>query len=239
MDYLGFLIVLQLYEITVEGRFVDVTVKLASNMQLECIYPKNATITQMSWIKCNETNKEAIATFHPSYGVHIDDKYKDRVYIVNASSEDKSLYFTKTSAADTGFYSCSIQTFPDGLWEKIIQVIQSDVFDASMPQPHPVVTGLGGNLLLMCLYNLGGSVQQVKWERIQRDRIDTIVLCSWSGKKTFGSDFQQRTLIDCTPHVNNTLIIKNFTASDYGIYRCVATGGNKMDVMSFNVMSGK
>lgn len=104
---------------------MDVTVKLASNMQLECIYPKNTTITQMSWIKCNETNKEAIATFHPSYGVYIDDKYKDRVYIVNASSEDKSLYFTKTSAADTGFYSCSIQTFPDGPWEKIIQVIQS------------------------------------------------------------------------------------------------------------------
>uniref|UniRef100_A0A8C3ST53 CD226 molecule n=1 Tax=Chelydra serpentina TaxID=8475 RepID=A0A8C3ST53_CHESE len=120
MDYLACLIVvLQLYE----RRFVDATVKLTNNMNLECIYPKTAGITQMSWVKSIATGKETIAVSHPLYGVHIEDKYKDRVRFINASSRDKSLNFIKTTEADMGLYLCSI-TFPGGVWEKVVQVIQ-------------------------------------------------------------------------------------------------------------------
>lgn len=103
---------------------MDATVKLTSNMNLECIHPKTANITQMSWVKRNATGKETIAVFHPLYGVHIENKYKDRVHFVNAFSKDKTLNFIKTFETDLGLYVCSI-TFLDGIWEKVIQVIKS------------------------------------------------------------------------------------------------------------------
>uniref|UniRef100_A0A8C0G8K4 CD226 molecule n=1 Tax=Chelonoidis abingdonii TaxID=106734 RepID=A0A8C0G8K4_CHEAB len=146
--------------------FVDATVKLTNNMTLECVYPKTDGITQMSWVKSIVAGKEVIAVSHPLYGVHIEDKYKDRIRFINASSRDKSLNFMKTTEADTGLYLCSI-TFPKGVWEKVVQVIQLDSFEVPVPPTNHMIIEPGGNVTLRCSYSVGDLVRQVMWERIK------------------------------------------------------------------------
>uniref|UniRef100_A0A452IQI0 Ig-like domain-containing protein n=1 Tax=Gopherus agassizii TaxID=38772 RepID=A0A452IQI0_9SAUR len=148
------------------NKFVDATVKLTNNMNLECVYPKTDGITQMSWVKSIVTGKEVIAVSHPLYGVHIEDKYKDRVRFINAFSRDKSLNFMKTTEADTGLYLCSI-TFPNGVWEKVVQVIQLDSFEVPVPPTNHMIIEPGGNVTLRCSYSVGDLVRQVMWERIK------------------------------------------------------------------------
>ncbi|XP_032659308.1 CD226 antigen isoform X1 [Chelonoidis abingdonii] len=236
MDYLACLIVvLQLSETTGEGRFVDATVKLTNNMTLECVYPKTDGITQMSWVKSIVAGKEVIAVSHPLYGVHIEDKYKDRIRFINASSRDKSLNFMKTTEADTGLYLCSI-TFPKGVWEKVVQVIQLDSFEVPVPPTNHMIIEPGGNVTLRCSYSVGDLVRQVMWERIKADQMDTIVLCNLSEGKTYGSDYQERAMIDCATQESDILVIQNVTSSDSGIYRC-RHGGNKTHVMRLTVTS--
>lgn len=105
---------------SVEGKFVDSTVKLTAKVKLECIYPKKPKKIQASWMKINVTHKENIAVFHPIYGIHIEDKYNGRISFENASNEDKSLSFIKSTLQNVGIYFCSIVTHPDGIWEKVI-----------------------------------------------------------------------------------------------------------------------
>ncbi|KAM6210919.1 LOW QUALITY PROTEIN: CD226 antigen [Sarcoramphus papa] len=236
MDHAALLIVvLQLCGTNVEGKFVDSTVKLTEKVKLECIYPKKAMIIQTSWTKLNVTHKENIAVLHPIYGVHIEDKYNGRIYFENTSREDQSLSFIKSTLEDVGRYFCSIVTYPDGIWEKVIEIIQPDAFEVSEKQNNLVFTKPGGNVAFTCPYKIGDSVQQVMWERIKGDRVDAIVLCNSSGKQSFGSDFKERTLVDCSDPANSMMVIQNITASDFATYRCVATGRNKTSVMSFTV----
>ncbi|KFQ63104.1 CD226 antigen, partial [Pelecanus crispus] len=229
------MVVLQLCRTNVEGKFVDSTVKLTEKAKLECIYPKKAMIIQTSWMKLNVTHKENIAVLHPIYGVHIEEKYNGRIYFENASREDQSLSFINSTMEDVGLYFCSIVTYPDGIWEKVIEIIQPDVFEVSEKQNNPMFTKPGGNVTFTCPYKTGDSVQQVMWERIKADQVDTIVLCNSSGKQSFGSDFKERTLVDCSDQANSMIVIQNITTSDFATYRCVATGRNKTYVMSFTV----
>ncbi|NXW32771.1 CD226 protein, partial [Phaetusa simplex] len=242
-----FIAVLQLCRTNVEGKSVDSTVKLTEKVKLECIYPKDAVIIQTSWMKFNVTHKENIAVLHPIYGVHIEDKYNGRIYFENASREDKSLSFIKSTLEDVGLYFCSIVTYPDGIWEKVIEIIQpdnnfccflcfsTDAFEVSEKQNTHVFTKPGGNVSLTCPYKIGDSVQQVLWERIKADQVDIIVLCHSSGKQSFGSDFKERTLVGCSDQANSMIVIQNITDSDFVAYRCVATGRNETYVMSFTV----
>ncbi|NWH59653.1 CD226 protein, partial [Geococcyx californianus] len=218
-----------------EAKFVDSTVKLTEKVKLECIYPKKSMIVQTSWMKFNITHKENIAVLHPIYGIHIEDKYNGRIYFENASREDKSLFFTNSTLEDVGLYSCSIVTYPDGIWEKAIEIIQPGAFEVPEKHNNPVFTTPGRNVTFTCPHKIGGSVQQVMWERIKADRVDTVVLCSSSGKQIFGSDFKERTLVDCSDQTNSIIVIQNITASDFAMYRCLATGRNKTYVMSFSV----
>ncbi|KAM9302549.1 LOW QUALITY PROTEIN: CD226 antigen [Morus bassanus] len=231
-DYVG--VLCESRQANVEGNFVDSTVKLTEKVKLECIYPNKATIIQTS-MKLNVTHKENIAVLHPIYGIHIEEKYNGRIFFENASREDKSLSFIKSTLEDVGLYCCSIVTYPDGVWEKVIEIVQLDAFEVSEKQSNPVFTKPGGNVVFTCPYKIGDSVQQVMWERIKADQVDTIVLCSSSGKQSFGSDFKERTLVDCSDQANSMIIIQNITASDFATYRCVATGRNKTYVMSFTV----
>ncbi|NXI63215.1 CD226 protein, partial [Anseranas semipalmata] len=238
MDHAAFLIVvLQLCGTNAGGKFVDSTIKLSEKMKLECIYPKKAAIVQTSWMKHNVTHKENIAVLHPIYGIHTADKYKGRIYFGNASREDKSLFFIKGTLEDVGLYFCSIVTHPDGIWEKVIEIIQpADAFEISEKQNNPVFTKPGGTVTFTCPYNIGDSVQQVMWERIKEDRIDTIVLCNSLGGRRFGSDFKTRVLVDCSDQTSSVIVIQNITASDFATYHCVATGKNKTYVMSFTLL---
>ncbi|NXD84647.1 CD226 protein, partial [Halcyon senegalensis] len=227
----------------VEGKFVDSTVKLTEKVKLECIYPKKALIIQTSWMKLNATYKENIAVMNPIYGVHIEDKYNGRIYFKNASREDQSLSFIKTTSEDVGLYVCSIVTYPDGKWEKVIEIINpvvflcfsTDAFEVSEEQNNPMFARPGGNVAFTCPYKIGDSVQQVLWERIKADGVDIIVLCNSSGKQSFASDFKERTLVDCSDQANSTIAIQNITASDFATYRCVATARNKTYVNTFTL----
>ncbi|NXV75516.1 CD226 protein, partial [Atlantisia rogersi] len=233
----------------VEGNFVDSTVKLSEKVKLECIYPKKAAIIQTTWMKLNVSHKESIAVLHPVYGIHIEDKYNGRIYFENASREDKSLFFIKSTLEDIGLYFCSVVTYPDGIWEKVIEIIQpdkscclsflcfsTDAFEVSQKQNNHVFAKPGGIITFTCPYKTGDSVQQVMWERLKADQVDTIAVCNSSGKQSFGSDFRGRALVDCFGQASSTLVIQNITGSDFATYRCVATaGGNKMYVMSFTV----
>ncbi|NXH17636.1 CD226 protein, partial [Bucco capensis] len=235
MDHAALLLVLQLCGTIVEGKFVDSTVKLTEKVKLECIYPKRAVIIQTSWMKLNVTHKESIAVLHPVYGVHIKDTYNGRIYFQNASREDMSLSFINSTLKDVGLYFCSIVTYPDGIWEKVIEIIQPDAFEESEEQDNPVFTKPGENVAFTCPYKTGDSVQQVLWERIKADQIDTIALCHSSGEQRLGSDFKGRTLVDCSPQADSRIVLQNITASDFATYRCIATARNKTSLMSFTV----
>uniref|UniRef100_A0A8C8EC60 Ig-like domain-containing protein n=1 Tax=Otus sunia TaxID=257818 RepID=A0A8C8EC60_9STRI len=165
------------------------------------------------------------SVLHPIYGVHIEDKYNGRIYFENASREDKSFSFTKSTLGDAGLYFCSIVTYPDGIWEKVIENIQTANVN-HIP---------GQNVALTCPYKTGDSVQQVMWERIKADQVDTIVLCNPLGKQSFGSDFKERTLVDCSDQANSMIVIQNITASDFATHRCVATGRNTTYVKTYTV----
>ncbi|XP_062424508.1 CD226 antigen [Rhea pennata] len=237
MDSITFLMVaLQLYGTGVEGKFVDSTVKLTEKVKLDCVYPKKAMIIQTSWMKRNLTHKANIAVLHPIYGIHIENNYKGRIHFQNDSGKDKSLSFIKSTLEDVGVYFCSIQTYPDGIWEKVIKIIQpADAFELPEKQNNLVLTEPGGNVTFTCPYNIGDSVQQVMWERIKADRIDSIALCNSLGEKSFGSDFEERALVACAPEAGSTVVLRNVTASDFAMYRCVATGRNRTHAMSFTV----
>uniref|UniRef100_A0A8D0H0W3 CD226 molecule n=1 Tax=Sphenodon punctatus TaxID=8508 RepID=A0A8D0H0W3_SPHPU len=241
MDYLPLLLVaLQIYKTAVEGDFVDATVRLTNSMTLECIYPEGNNISQMSWFKRNKRVKDKIAVFKPSYDAYIEEKYKGRVSFVSSAPKDRSLTLIKTTPADTGLYFCSVHAFPDGIWEKVIQVVQSDGFEIPVQPTHHVATKPGENVTLTC--HIGSSVQLVKWERIKTDQRDTIVVCNLSSTlKIYGSDYEERIAVDCGRHANSTIVLQNVTASDSGIYHChrysTATRGNKSDVINLTVIS--
>lgn len=94
----------------------------------------------------------------------------------------------------------------------------------------------GGNVTFICPYNRRDSVQQVVWERIKADCIDTIVQCNSLGGQRFGADFKKRALVDCSDQASSMIVIKNVSVSDFATYRCVATGRNKTYVMSFTML---
>ncbi|KAM4684549.1 LOW QUALITY PROTEIN: CD226 antigen [Amazona ochrocephala] len=218
----------------IEGKFVDSMVKLTVKVKLEFIYPKKAMKIQASWIKFNVTHKENIAVLHPIYGIHIEDTYNGRISFGNTSSEDKSLSFIKSTLQNVDIYFCSIITYPDGI-EKVIEIVlPANIFGESQKQNNLVFNKPGENVAFTCPYEIGDSVLQVMWERSKADQVDIIVLCSSSGKQSFGSDFKERTLVDCSD-ANSKTVIPNIAASDFATYRCVATARNKTHVMIFTM----
>ncbi|KAM6444416.1 LOW QUALITY PROTEIN: CD226 antigen [Rhynochetos jubatus] len=212
-----------------EGKFVDSTVKFPKKVKLECIYPKKAVIMQASWMKFNVTNKENIAVLHPIYGIHIKDKYNGRTCLENTSREDKSLSFIKSTLEDVSIYSCCIVTYPDGIWEKAIEITQPGDFEVS--EKIITFTKPGGNGAFTCPYKIG---QQVVWERVKADQVDTGVLCHASGKQSFGPDFKECAAVDRSDQANAVTALQYFAASGFAMYHCVATGRNKT-AMSFSV----
>uniref|UniRef100_A0A8V5G4K3 Uncharacterized protein n=1 Tax=Melopsittacus undulatus TaxID=13146 RepID=A0A8V5G4K3_MELUD len=110
-----------------------------------------------------------------------------------------------------------------------------NVFGESQKQSNLVSNKPGENVAFTCPYKIGDSVLQVMWERIEADQRDIVVLCSSSGKQSFGSDFKEHTLVDCSDQENSNIVIPNITASDFATYPCVATGRNKTHVMIFTV----
>ncbi|KAM9387428.1 LOW QUALITY PROTEIN: CD226 antigen, partial [Phaethornis superciliosus] len=186
-----------------------------------------------SWMKLNVTHKANTAVLYLIYDIHIGDKCNGRIYIENASRKDKILSLIKSTLEDVGPYFCSIAIYPDGIWEKVIEIIQPDAFEVSETKSNnPMSTEPGGNVALICLYKIGNSVQKLKWERIA-DWVDTAVLCKLSGKQSFSSDFKELTMADCSYQSSSMIIIQNIPASDFATYHCMATRRNMIYMKTF------
>ncbi|XP_015263114.1 PREDICTED: CD226 antigen [Gekko japonicus] len=206
-----------------EGKIVDSTVKLTNNMTLKCVYPKTATITQMSWIKSKR--KEAIAVFRLPHDLHITSTYEGRVNIVNHTVNDKSLVFSSTTEADVGLYVCSFQTFPYGIWEKKVQVVQSGNFTPPVSAGSHIITGPGKNVTFRCGTAPVIAMKHVTWERAHEGTVDTIVKCTQLSQSVHGSDYEERVEINCSTQAN-TIVLWNVTASDSGMFRCCYIGAS-------------
>lgn len=94
-------------------------------MNLECVHPSLFNLTQIEWFWLDGRKKESIAIFHPDYGEVIREPYAGRVDLVESPSalNYRVLSIRNASEADVGFYSCLLDTFPYGSWEKVIQVV--------------------------------------------------------------------------------------------------------------------
>lgn len=110
-----------------EATFWDTAVQLSETMTLECVYPLMDNLTQVEWTKISGTETVNIAVYNPNYHMHINHNYLHRVHFLNSTVgfRNISLSFYNASEADIGTYSCLFHTFPSGLWEKKIKVVQS------------------------------------------------------------------------------------------------------------------
>ncbi|XP_063156023.1 CD226 antigen [Candoia aspera] len=200
-----------------EGKHVDSTVLLSSAMALKCVCPKNASIAQVEWKKEEDEKKWNIAVFRLPYDLHIESNYKARVQVTNLTLNNKSLVFSNTSEKDVGFYQCSFHTFPYGIWEKRIHVVQSGPFELPDSSNHHVTTELGENVTFTYWYDSDIAVNRVTLERVQLDCVDFIIQCVDSEMSIYGSDYQNR--VDCISERNNSIVLWHVTASDFGMYR--------------------
>ncbi|XP_060098967.1 CD226 antigen [Heteronotia binoei] len=204
-----------------EGETVDSTVKLTSNMTLKCVYPKIATITQMSWIKSK--GKETIAVFRLPHDLYITNAYEGRVNVVNRTVNDKSLVFNRTTEADIGLYVCSFQIFPYGVWEKKVQVVPSGNFTSPVSAGAHVIVEPGKNVTFRCGTDPVIAMKRVTWERVHEGAVDTIVKCTQHSQSIHGSDYEERVVIDCATQAN-TIVLWNVTTFDSGMFRCCYFG---------------
>ncbi|XP_030068537.1 CD226 antigen [Microcaecilia unicolor] len=231
-------VILQMCETTLTEAPVDTTMKLQDSMVLECVYPGSANVTQVSWFK--DTASQQVAVANSMHGVYIDARYKERVELANVSvsSRDMSLRFHRTFVADTGYYYCSVHTFPDGIWEKAIKVISSEDFGVTMEPLHHILAELKQNVTFSWQYTLGGRVKQVTWEKIRDWQMDTLGVCNLSEKKYYGSDYKQHITLDCSSFMNtSTVVIQEISLADEGLYRCHFDGdtGNQTFLISLTI----
>uniref|UniRef100_A0A8C7B0A7 CD226 antigen n=2 Tax=Neovison vison TaxID=452646 RepID=A0A8C7B0A7_NEOVI len=224
MDYLTFFFaILHVYRALCEEMVWDTTVKLAENMSLECIYSSLDTLVQLEWHKITTTNRELMAIFSPTYGLSVKPPYTERVYFLNSTMapNDMTLSFHNVSEADVGFYSCFLHTFPQGHWEKVIQVVASDSFEIAVPSRNHIVSEPGKNVTLTCQLPQKGPIQQVTWEKIQPHQIDLLTSCNLSQGKGYASKYQRQILSNCSLGMTSSFIVMpHVMASDSGLYRC-------------------
>ncbi|XP_058995305.1 CD226 antigen isoform X2 [Mustela lutreola] len=249
MDYLTFFFaILHVYRALCEEMVWDTTVKLAENMSLECIYSSLDTLVQLEWHKITTTNRELMAIFSPTYGLSVKPPYTERVYFLNSTMapNDMTLCFHNVSEADVGFYSCFLHTFPQGHWEKVIQVVASDSFEIAVPSRNHIVSEPGKNVTLTCQLPQKGPIQQVTWEKIQPHQIDLLTSCNLSQGKGYASKYQRQILSNCSLGMTSSFIVMpHVMASDSGLYRCcfkASTGDNgtlETIAMRLTVTDGK
>ncbi|XP_028920462.1 CD226 antigen isoform X2 [Ornithorhynchus anatinus] len=228
MEFFTLLIaILQLHQTIAKEILVTSVVKLAQNMILECVYPGNGSLTQMEWFKVAGTRKEIIAIFHPVYGTHIMEAYRDRIYFLNSSqsSKDMSISFKNASGADIGIHCCSIQTFPGGIWGKAIQVVKTDDFAVTRSPGRHMWSKPGQTANLTCKGpEARAGVQpilSVTWEWIRPHQVDTLLHCELALGMSYGSTDRRRIQGPCSQTMTSSfLVLRNVTASDSGLYRC-------------------
>uniref|UniRef100_A0A8C6XQW7 Uncharacterized protein n=1 Tax=Naja naja TaxID=35670 RepID=A0A8C6XQW7_NAJNA len=162
-----------------------------------------------------ESNETAHCAFRLPYDLHIESKYKARVLVTNFTSDNKTLIFSNTTEEDVGFYLCSFHTFPYGILEKRIHVVQSGAFEFSKLSVDHLITKPGENVTFIYRSNSDVAVNRMTWERVQPDCVDLIIQCADSEMPIYGSDYQNR--VHCISE--SSILLWDVTASDYGMYR--------------------
>ncbi|XP_037001412.2 CD226 antigen isoform X2 [Artibeus jamaicensis] len=240
-----FLALLHVYKGLGEDRLWDTTIKLAETVTLECVYPLSFHLTQMEWFRLDATKKESIAIFHPDYGEVIRESYAGRVDLVKSPSKlnDRVLSIRNASEADVGFYSCRLDTFPYGSWEKVIQVVPADRFETAVSPNSHVVSETGENVTLTYEFQTNSSMQQVTWEKVQPRQIDLLTRCDLPQGKSNTSRYPRQILSTCAQGMRrSTIVLPQVTASDSGLYRCLFqadTGENETFVFRLTVTDDK
>ncbi|XP_012320816.2 CD226 antigen isoform X3 [Aotus nancymaae] len=266
MDYPTFLLaLLHIYRALCEKVLWHTSVPFAENMSLECVYPSMGVVAQVEWFKIG-TKKDSIAIYSPTHGVVIRKPYAEKVYFLNSvmASNNMTLFFRNASEDDVGYYSCSLYTYPEGAWQKVIQVVQSemmypipqfldsspvpvgfhgaDSFETAMPPNSHIVSEPGKNITLTCQPQMTWPVQEVRWEKIQPHQIDLLTYCNLVHGRNFTSSFPRQIVNNCSHGVESFIIIPDARASDSGLYSCrfqASTGENETFVMRLTVAEGK
>ncbi|XP_054439867.1 CD226 antigen isoform X2 [Pteronotus mesoamericanus] len=246
MDRLTFfLALLHVYKALGEDRFWDTTIKLAETVTLECVHPLALNLTQIEWFRMDTAKKESIAIFHPDYGKVVRDPYVGRVDLLESPSarDYRILSIRNASEADVGFYSCLLDTFPHGSWEKVIQVVPSDRFETAVSPDIDVVSETGKNVTLTYELQKNGLMQQVTWEKIQSHQIDLLTRCNLFQGKSNVSRYQRQILSTCDQGMRrSTVTLPHVTASDSGLYRCLfkaSSGENETFVVRLTISDDK
>ncbi|XP_063555377.1 CD226 antigen isoform X2 [Gorilla gorilla gorilla] len=244
MDYPTLLLaLLHVYRALCEEVLWHTSVPFAENMSLECVYPSMGILTQVEWFKIG-TKKDSIAIFSPTHGMVIRKPYAERVYFLNSTmaSNNMTLFFRNASEDDVGYYSCSLYTYPQGTWQKVIRVVQSDSFEAAVPSNRHIVSEPGKNVTLTCQPQMTWPVQAVRWEKIQPRQIDLLTYCNLVHGRNFTSKFPRQIVSNCSHGRWSVIVIPDVTASDSGLYRChlkASAGENETFVMRLTVAEGK
>ncbi|XP_039610284.1 CD226 antigen [Polypterus senegalus] len=241
VDYLIFSItLLSLHgDATLEGP-ADSTVVLKENLTLACTCPWSGNLTQISWEKRTNHNKTQVAVFHHIYGKMLFGDYQQRTIFLNSSEMDGSIMIKEASAADQGFYQCSMQTFPKGTWTKKIRVIDTDVLKTHNSDLNIEIKE-ANNFLLKCNYNLNGTIYSVTIEKLGDGFKDNIASCSFAHRPLVGADYIERSILNCTDFLQVNLLLKNVTVDDEGLYRChfIMKEENRTTTVSLTVIKEK
>ncbi|XP_041103129.1 CD226 antigen-like [Polyodon spathula] len=235
MDYL--LLVMILFRLHKGATLIaDTTVKMEQNLTLKCECPWSGNLSQINWERKSGSKKELVAVYHKQHGLKLFNKYERRIVFLNSSSMDGSITIINASAEDLGLYQCSIQTFPKGSWTKLLLVENSDGFGNRKPDSEEIVQK-GHHFMLRCHYVLNGTVYHVTFERIREKHKDTIAFCSFSDGKIIGSDYKERTLVNCSRARSINLLLMNITLNDEGLYQChfSTDQGNHTTTISLSV----
>ncbi|XP_063779459.1 CD226 antigen [Pseudophryne corroboree] len=217
---------------------VDTTVTLRKRMTLDCMYSGKETILQSSWFKLNGSFEEQLCAFHMIHGKYFSEKYKGRMsFVVENFSSDMSIILTETAKEDIGIYFCYIALFPKGTVRKVIAV-QADDFGKIIPSANQIFAE-NTTISLNFQYTLGGDVKKVTLEKFKDVKMDTIVFCEKQmtsrTKATYGFDFINRAIVNCSILQNITMFIYQAASMDKGLYKCHFNAGNQSQTIAVNV----
>nr|XP_057915397.1 CD226 antigen [Doryrhamphus excisus] len=204
-----------------------VTVHLQEGMLLDCSCPWDGNLTMVSWTKDPDSN--SIAVFHPEYGVATTYHYRNRIEFLRTTPMDGSITLRNVTHQDIGVYRCSVQTFPQGTWARIIQVEdldeppseEEDASAALVDADAHLTADPGSNVTVGCGHGHNGTVLQAVVEHMAPGRPWVIIgICKRVEGGTLSEDYSERGQIGCEDGLDVSLHLSAVAPEDGGLYRC-------------------
>ncbi|XP_061778051.1 CD226 antigen isoform X2 [Nerophis ophidion] len=204
-----------------------ITIHLQEGMLLDCLCPWDANLTMVSWTKDPDPN--SIAVFHPEYGVATTYHYRNRIEFLRTTPMDGSITMRNVTHQDIGVYRCSLQTFPQGPWNRIIQVEDLDEPPADEAEENAAVVEAeshltaapNNNLTIECSHGHNGTVLQSVVEHMALGHPWVIVgICKRVEGGTLSEDYSERGHVSCEDSLDISLHLTAVAQEDDGFYRC-------------------